>query len=289
MQVLWKKTNKSTHFGESKPSVKNLTFFLPPFCIFPCQKQISMTHLWMRMLWEENPCVSIMMSASSSTNMQILLMLSSLRLKHQSSMVPGVPMTICSSSTVPGDTARGGAKDGKERGKGCQKGKCGQKMGDGWGVGKKNGKDMGMEIRKGTDKEQARNSKEMDKKEGRNGQGMGKTTCKEVSSGKLNKLYFCQFDHVCPSLPQFQREALLQVAIFELSASLQLFKVRYQQNGCLCQKEASGHQGDSLSAAHTNADCFSKLCATPGTSGLMEHSYIHLGIANCCNLSSGLD
>ena len=47
---------------------------------------------------------------------------------------------------------------------------------------------MGMERRKGTDKEQARNSKERGKEEGRNGQGMGKTMCKGASSGKLNKL-----------------------------------------------------------------------------------------------------
>lgn len=118
MQVLWEKTNTFWR----KQALCEKSYLLPlSFCIFPCQKQISMTHLWMRILWEENPCVSIMTSASSSTNMQILLMLSSLRLKHQSSMVPGVPMTICSSSTVPGDTAGEGAKEGKERGKGCQK------------------------------------------------------------------------------------------------------------------------------------------------------------------------
>lgn len=121
-----------------------------------------------------------------------------------------------------------------------------------------------METRRGMDKEQARNSKERDKEEGRNGQGMGKTMCKGVSSGKLHKLcasvsLMC-FMSVCPSLSQFQREALLQAAIFKLSACLQLFEVRYQQNGCLCQKEDSSHQGGSLSAAHMNAGSFSKLC-----------------------------
>lgn len=52
--------------------------------------------------------MSIMMSASSSTNMLIFFKSTTLRLKHQSSIVPGVPMTICSCSVVPCRTARGG-------------------------------------------------------------------------------------------------------------------------------------------------------------------------------------
>lgn len=49
----------------------------------------------------------IMMSASSSTNMLIFFKSMTRRLKHQSSIVPGVPMMICSSSALPCGTARG--------------------------------------------------------------------------------------------------------------------------------------------------------------------------------------
>lgn len=51
--------------------------------------------------------MSIIMSASSSTNKEILVRSRMRCLKHQSSVVPGVPMMICSSSTVPFRTARG--------------------------------------------------------------------------------------------------------------------------------------------------------------------------------------
>lgn len=58
-------------------------------------------HLWIRMLWSWWPCVSIMTSASSSTNTRIFLGSKNLNFPHQSSIVPGVPITICSWSFVP--------------------------------------------------------------------------------------------------------------------------------------------------------------------------------------------
>lgn len=51
--------------------------------------------------------MSIMMSASSSTNKEIFVRSRMRCLKHQSSVVPGVPMMICSSSAVPFRTAGG--------------------------------------------------------------------------------------------------------------------------------------------------------------------------------------
>lgn len=62
---------------------------------------IKYAHLWIRMLWSWWPCVSIMTSASSSTNTRIFLGSKNLNFPHQSSIVPGVPITICSWSFVP--------------------------------------------------------------------------------------------------------------------------------------------------------------------------------------------
>lgn len=59
------------------------------------------THLWIRMLWSRWPCVAIITSASSSTNMLIFLGSMILSLVHQSRTVPGVPMTICSCNLTP--------------------------------------------------------------------------------------------------------------------------------------------------------------------------------------------
>lgn len=58
-------------------------------------------HLWIRILWSWWPCVAIMTSASSRTNTLIFFGSINLNLLHQSSMVPGVPMTICSCSFIP--------------------------------------------------------------------------------------------------------------------------------------------------------------------------------------------
>lgn len=58
-------------------------------------------HLWIRILWSWCPCVAIMTSASSSTNTLMFLGSMNLNLLHQSSMVPGVPITICSRSFIP--------------------------------------------------------------------------------------------------------------------------------------------------------------------------------------------
>lgn len=59
------------------------------------------TYLWIRMLWSENPCVSIITSASSRTNTRILVKSINFRLKHQSRTVPGVPIIICLVTSVP--------------------------------------------------------------------------------------------------------------------------------------------------------------------------------------------
>lgn len=59
------------------------------------------TYLWIRMLWSENPCVSIITSASSRTNTRILVKSINFRLKHQSRTVPGVPIIICLVMSVP--------------------------------------------------------------------------------------------------------------------------------------------------------------------------------------------
>ena len=58
-------------------------------------------YLWIRMLWSENPCVSIITSASSRTNTRILVKSINFRLKHQSRTVPGVPIIICLVMSVP--------------------------------------------------------------------------------------------------------------------------------------------------------------------------------------------
>lgn len=56
------------------------------------------------MLWSRCPCVAIITSASSRTNIVIFLGSMSLYLVHQSRTVPGVPMTICSCSGTPRST-----------------------------------------------------------------------------------------------------------------------------------------------------------------------------------------
>lgn len=61
-------------------------------------------HLWIRMLWSRWPCVAIITSASSSTNIVIFLGSMSLYLVHQSRTVPGVPMIICSCNLMPRST-----------------------------------------------------------------------------------------------------------------------------------------------------------------------------------------
>lgn len=58
-------------------------------------------YLWIRILWSENPWVSIITSASSRTNTRILVKSINFRLKHQSRTVPGVPIIICLVTSVP--------------------------------------------------------------------------------------------------------------------------------------------------------------------------------------------
>lgn len=63
------------------------------------------SYRWMRMLWSRCPCVAIITSASSKMNMVIFLGSMRWYLVHQSRIVPGVPMTICSCSGTPLSTA----------------------------------------------------------------------------------------------------------------------------------------------------------------------------------------
>ncbi|MEQ2179246.1 hypothetical protein GOODEAATRI_022666 [Goodea atripinnis] len=56
------------------------------------------------MLWSRWPCMAIITSASSNTNIVIFLGSISLYLVHQSRTVPGVPMTICSCNLTPRST-----------------------------------------------------------------------------------------------------------------------------------------------------------------------------------------
>lgn len=57
------------------------------------------------MLWSWWPWVAIITSASSNTNTLIFLGSMNFSLEHQSSTVPGVPMTICSEIFCPLSTA----------------------------------------------------------------------------------------------------------------------------------------------------------------------------------------
>lgn len=59
------------------------------------------SYRWMRMLWSRCPCMAIITSASSKMNMVIFLGSMKWYFVHQSSIVPGVPITICSCSGTP--------------------------------------------------------------------------------------------------------------------------------------------------------------------------------------------
>lgn len=65
------------------------------------REEDSEDYLWIRILWSENPWVSIITSASSRTNTRILVKSINFSLKHQSRTVPGVPIIICLVMSVP--------------------------------------------------------------------------------------------------------------------------------------------------------------------------------------------